>query len=90
VLTESRMSVRQKLDLYRSYRRVPAQVTQIIAGLNSARNALAHVFYLEGQKRRAKYLGQDILSTKTFERFQNDLAGCPARSRNDRAWPKRT
>ena len=73
VLSESRMSVRQKLDLYRSYRRVPARVTEIIAGLNSARNALAHVFYLEGQKRRAKYLGQDILSTKTFERFQNDL-----------------
>jgi len=73
VLIESRMSLRHKLDLYKTYRRVPARIVEIVAGLNSARNSLAHVFYLEGRRRRAKYRGQDIISVKTFDRFREDM-----------------
>lgn len=72
VLVESRMSLRHKLDLFRSFRRVPKQILEVAYGLNTARNALAHVFHLEGRKRRARYRGQDILSIGVFDRFQSD------------------
>lgn len=74
VLLDSRMSMRHKLELYRAYRRVPSSVVQIIVSLNTLRNAVAHVFFLEGRKRRAKYRGQDILKPAVFDHFLEDMA----------------
>ncbi len=74
LLTESRMSMRHKLELYRVYRRAPRNVAQIIAELNKLRNALAHVFFVEGRHARANYRGQDILNPSTFDTFLDDMS----------------
>jgi hypothetical protein len=71
-LQESRVTLRQKLELYDTFRPVPADIREAILGLSAVRNAFAHNFILDEEPRPAKYRGRKILQLSVFEKFLED------------------
>lgn len=70
-----RMYPQQKIDVIKTFRKVPASVYNSVMGLNTLRNSLAHRFDLAAiQKSRRLYKGKyDVFTRTGLKKFGDDM-----------------
>ena len=68
-----KMYLVQKLDFVKAVHDIPKPLASDLMALNDLRNAVAHSFFPENRRRKAKWKDKNVFEKEGFAQFQGDM-----------------